>query len=111
MNKFLASTASAVVLASSAFAAEKPARCPCRSTHSLPRTRSRSPLGRCDAATVAMSSPDLLMTVLFAVGVMNLLWVVALTAIVLIEKLGPAGPIVARLAGAAMIAGGIIVLA
>ncbi len=48
-----------------------------------------------------------LMCVLFAVGVMNLLWVAALTAVVLIEKLGPAGLAVARIGGAAMILGGI----
>jgi len=47
-----------------------------------------------------------LMGVLFAVGVMNLTWVAALTAIVLIEKAGPAGTLAARTAGAAMIAGG-----
>jgi len=47
-----------------------------------------------------------LMTVLFVVGVMNLLWVAALTIFVLVEKIGPAGAIVARVAGVAMIAAG-----
>jgi len=47
-----------------------------------------------------------LMGVLFAVGVMNLVWVAALTLFVLIEKSGPAGIVIARLAGAAMIAFG-----
>lgn len=49
-----------------------------------------------------------LMAVLFAVGVMNLLWVAALTAFVLVEKSGPAGFVTARVAGAAMIAFGLI---
>ena len=48
-----------------------------------------------------------LMCVLFAVGVMNLLWVAALTGFVLIEKIGPAGAIVARVAGVAMVGFGI----
>jgi predicted metal-binding membrane protein len=52
-----------------------------------------------------------LMCVLFAVGVMNLVWVAALTAFVLVEKVGPAGAVVARVAGALMIAGGLVVIA
>ncbi len=48
-----------------------------------------------------------LMCVLFAVGVMNLVWVAVLTAFVLIEKIGPAGPLVARIAGVASIIAGI----
>jgi predicted metal-binding membrane protein len=48
-----------------------------------------------------------LMCVLFVVGVMNLVWVAVLTALVLIEKVGPAGSLVARVAGAAMVIGGI----
>jgi len=48
-----------------------------------------------------------LMCVLFVVGVMNLVWVAALTILVLIEKSGPGGARVARLGGAAMIAAGI----
>jgi predicted metal-binding membrane protein len=51
-----------------------------------------------------------LMCVLFVVGVMNLVWVAALTAFVLLEKAGPAGAIVARVAGAAMVLAGILVL-
>ena len=47
-----------------------------------------------------------LMGVLFAVGVMNLLWVAALSVFVLVEKSGPAGIVIARVAGAAMIAWG-----
>jgi len=39
--------------------------------------------------------------------VMNLVWVAALTALVLLEKVGPAGAIVARVAGTLMIAFGV----
>jgi predicted metal-binding membrane protein len=52
-----------------------------------------------------------LMCVLFVVGVMNLVWVAALTAFVLIEKIGPAGAMIARLAGAGMMIAGIAILA
>ena len=52
-----------------------------------------------------------LMGLLFVVGVMNLVWVAALTAFVLLEKIGPAGAIVARVAGAAMIVLGILKMA
>jgi len=48
-----------------------------------------------------------LMCVLFVVGVMNLVWVAALTGLVLIEKIGPAGAIVARVEVAAMVVIGI----
>jgi predicted metal-binding membrane protein len=48
--------------------------------------------------------------VLFVVGVMNLMWVAALTGFVLIEKIGPAGAIVARVAGAAMVVFGIVAI-
>jgi predicted metal-binding membrane protein len=51
-----------------------------------------------------------LMCVLFVVGVMNLAWVVALTAFILIEKFGRSGSYVARLGGVAMIAAGILVM-
>jgi predicted metal-binding membrane protein len=44
--------------------------------------------------------------VLFVVGVMNLVWVAALALLVLFEKTGPAGGVVARVAGAAMIVAG-----
>jgi predicted metal-binding membrane protein len=46
----------------------------------------------------------LLMLLLFAVGVMNLAWVAAIAAFVLVEKLLPAGRITARACGAALIA-------
>ena len=52
-----------------------------------------------------------LMGVLFVVGVMNLLWVAAIAIFVLMEKVGPAGTLVARVAGVAMIAAGTYVLA
>lgn len=51
-----------------------------------------------------------LMCVLFVVGVMNLIWISALTAFVLIEKIGPAGAVVARVAGAAMVVIGIVAI-
>jgi predicted metal-binding membrane protein len=46
----------------------------------------------------------MLMLLLFAVGVMNLAWVVAIAALVLVEKLLPAGRVTARAAGAVLIA-------
>ena len=52
-----------------------------------------------------------LMCVLFVVGVMNLVWVAALTVFVLLEKIGPYGAIVSRVAGATMIVLGIVTLA
>ena len=48
-----------------------------------------------------------LMAVLFAVGVMNLLWVAALSALVLVEKVGPADKLMARATGAALVICGI----
>ena len=52
-----------------------------------------------------------LMSVLFVVGVMNLVWVAALTGVVLIEKVGPGGAVVARLAGAIMVVAGVLFIA
>ena len=49
-----------------------------------------------------------LMGVLFVVGVMNLAWVAALTGFVLLEKIGPAGALVARIGGGIMILAGIL---
>jgi predicted metal-binding membrane protein len=46
----------------------------------------------------------LLMGLLFAVGVMNLLWVAALAVFVLLEKLVPRGELLARISGVALIA-------
>jgi predicted metal-binding membrane protein len=45
----------------------------------------------------------LLMSLLFALGVMNLIWVAALAVFVLLEKLVPRGEIVTRLGGVAML--------
>jgi predicted metal-binding membrane protein len=44
-----------------------------------------------------------IMLVLFVVGIMNLAWVAALTAFILLEKFGPAGVRVARVAGVLVI--------
>ena len=49
-----------------------------------------------------------LMGVLFVVGVMNLAWVAALTAFVLLEKTGPGGMWTARIAGAALVVSGAV---
>jgi len=51
-----------------------------------------------------------LMGVLFVVGVMNLVWVAALTAFILLEKVGPAGAAIGRIAGAAMILLGVLAI-
>jgi predicted metal-binding membrane protein len=47
-----------------------------------------------------------LMLLLFAGGVMNLLWIAAISAFVLIEKLAPAGPAAGRWSGALLAACG-----
>ncbi len=52
-----------------------------------------------------------LMAVLFVVGVMNLFWVAVLTIIVLLEKMGPAAAVVAKIVGVAMIVRGVFVIA
>ena len=52
-----------------------------------------------------------LMALLFAVGVMNLLWVAAIAALVLVEKVAPAGRAVGLAAGAVLIAWGLWVAA
>jgi predicted metal-binding membrane protein len=52
-----------------------------------------------------------LMCVLFAIGVMNLMWVAALSVFVLFEKLRVGPPGVTRVTGAAMIVAGLIVAA
>jgi predicted metal-binding membrane protein len=49
-----------------------------------------------------------LMCVLFVTGVMNLVWVAMLTGVVLIEKIGRTGTMVARLSGAVMMVVGIL---
>jgi predicted metal-binding membrane protein len=52
-----------------------------------------------------------LMLVLFVVGVMNLAWVAALAVIILLEKLAMGGKWLPRLAGIALMAWGVFVLA
>jgi predicted metal-binding membrane protein len=51
-----------------------------------------------------------LMLLLFVGGVMNLLWVAAIAALILVEKLTAFGRLVGQLGGAALIAAGIITL-
>ena len=53
----------------------------------------------------------ILMALLFAVGVMNLLWVAVIAILVLAEKLLPAGPWMARISGVAMCAYGVFLMA
>ena len=52
-----------------------------------------------------------LMALLFVAGVMNLLWVAALAAFVLVEKAAPGGRVVGRLAGMGLVGWGVWVLA
>jgi predicted metal-binding membrane protein len=63
-----------------------------------------------DHGTYCLGCCWALMCVLFVVGVMNLVWVAAVTIFVLVEKIGPAGALVARVAGVTMIAAGALVL-
>ena len=51
-----------------------------------------------------------LMALLFAAGTMSLLWMAAITAFVLVEKLFPAGQWIARVSGLAMMAFGLYLL-
>ena len=51
-----------------------------------------------------------LMALLFVGGVMNVLWIALLALLVLLEKLAPAGRLIARLAGVALVAGGAALL-
>ncbi|HJR17396.1 MAG TPA: DUF2182 domain-containing protein, partial [Gemmatimonadales bacterium] len=51
-----------------------------------------------------------LMTLLFVVGVMNLLWVGVIAAFVLAEKLAPNGRLVGRITGVALAAWGLWVV-
>lgn len=52
----------------------------------------------------------LLMILMFVAGAMNLLWMAALAVFVLAEKIAPRGDRIARLAGAALIAAGAVLL-
>jgi predicted metal-binding membrane protein len=51
----------------------------------------------------------MLMALLFVVGVMNLAWVAAISAFVLLEKATRWGHLIARVSGAALIAGAIAI--
>ncbi len=51
-----------------------------------------------------------MMTLLFVFGVMNLLWIAALTTLVLLEKAMPGGQVLARAGGILMIAGGALMI-
>lgn len=51
-----------------------------------------------------------LMALLFVAGVMNLLWVAAIAGFVLVEKMAPRGDTLGHLAGAAMVAFGVLML-
>lgn len=53
----------------------------------------------------------LLMALLFVLGVMNLVWILVLTAFVLVEKLVPHGRLSARAAGTALLAWGVWLVA
>ena len=50
------------------------------------------------------------MALLFVAGVMNLFWIAALSALVLVEKVVPLGRLVPRIAGIAFMAGGALLL-
>lgn len=51
-----------------------------------------------------------LMALLFAGGVMNLVWIAAIAVLVLVEKVVPAGRIVGRIAGAGLVLGGLWII-
>jgi predicted metal-binding membrane protein len=53
----------------------------------------------------------LLMLLMFIAGVMNLLWAAAIAVLVLLEKIAPRGDLLARVAGAVLIAAGVVHLA
>lgn len=51
-----------------------------------------------------------LMALLFVAGVMNLLWVAAMTAFVLVEKIVPRGDLVGRIGGGVLVLAGLVLL-
>ena len=53
----------------------------------------------------------ILMALLFVAGVMNLLWVAAITIFVLVERVIPQGDLVGRLTGFVLVGAGVVVLA
>ena len=52
----------------------------------------------------------LLMALLFVAGVMNLLWVAAISIFVLVEKVLPRGELIGRLAGGVLLLAGVVVI-
>ena len=52
----------------------------------------------------------MLMALLFVLGVMNLLWVAAITAFVFVERLAPKGDVVGRLVGVVLVMAGIVLM-
>lgn len=52
----------------------------------------------------------MLMALLFVAGVMNLMWIAALSAVVLLEKVFPGGAIISRITGALLIVAGLALL-
>jgi predicted metal-binding membrane protein len=52
-----------------------------------------------------------LMALLFVGGVMNLLWVAAIMVFVLLEKVAPYGDVIGRIAGAALLVAGTLLIA
>jgi predicted metal-binding membrane protein len=52
----------------------------------------------------------MLMVLLFAVGIMNVLWIAGLSALALLERVVPRGDHIARIAGAALFAAGVWLL-
>jgi predicted metal-binding membrane protein len=51
-----------------------------------------------------------LMALLFVAGVMNLLWVAAIAALVLVEKVLPHGKLMGRMAGGVLMLAGVVLL-
>src|SRR5688572_11405903 len=52
----------------------------------------------------------MLMLLPFVAGVMNLLWMAAITALVVVEKIAPKGDLIGRLVGAALLGAGIVLI-
>ena len=52
----------------------------------------------------------MLMSLLFVLGVMNLVWIAALAAFVLLEKVGPRGKLISRCGGLVLVAWGVWVI-
>ena len=54
---------------------------------------------------------SVLMAILFVGGVMNVLWIAAVTILVLLEKTVPGGRVTSRVSGVGLLAGGVWMLA